>query len=193
MIRVLLVCGSTRAASLNARLLGVLAGALPDHALADRLHPHEVDLPLFDADLEEDPAVMAKVRALHARVLAADALIVASPEYNAMMTPWLKNWVDWISRLPWRDGAVPNAFADKPVLLAAASPGWSGGALAIAPTRALFGYCGAIVFGEAITLPYADRALLVDGTIDPAFAGPWWRDCVVRFATMALAAKGGRA
>jgi NAD(P)H-dependent FMN reductase len=106
------------------------------------------------------------------------------------MTPYLKNLVDWVSRLPWRDPAAPNAFADKPVLLAAASPGWSGGAVAIPATRALFGYCGAMVFGEAITVPYADRAILPDGTLDPAFAGTWWRDCVARFAALVARMKG---
>jgi NAD(P)H-dependent FMN reductase len=190
MTRILLVCGSQRGASLNARLLTALASALPNGIVADRLQPSEVDLPLFDADREDDPAIMAKVRTLHARFLAADALIVAGPEYNGLMTPYLKNLVDWVSRLPWRDPAMVNAFADKPVLLAAASPGWSGGAVAVPPTRALFGYCGAVVFGEAITLPYADRAILPDGTLDPAFAGTWWHSCVTRFAALAGRMKG---
>lgn len=190
MTRVLLICGSQRAASLNARLLAALGSALPDDVMAETLLPSEVDLPLFDGDREQDPALTDKVRTLHARFLAADALIVASPEYNGLMTPYLKNLVDWVSRLPWRDAAVANAFADKPVLLAAASPGWSGGAVGIPACRALFGYCGAVVFGEAITLPYADRAVLPDGSLDPAFAGDWWRDCVARFAATAKRMKG---
>jgi NAD(P)H-dependent FMN reductase len=185
MTRVLLICGSQRAASLNARLLAVLAAALPDDVLAEPLLPSQVDLPLFDGDREHDAALTDKVRALHARFAQADALIVASPEYNGLMTPYLKNLVDWVSRLPWREAGTANAFADKPVLLAAASPGWSGGAVGIASCRALFGYCGAVVFGEAITLPYADRALRSDGTLDPAYAGDWWRDCVTRFAATA--------
>jgi len=192
MTRILLVCGSQRAASLNARLLDALAAALPAGVVADRLRPAEVDLPLFDADREDDPAVVARVRALHARFLAADALIVASPEYNGLMTPFLKNLVDWVSRLPYRDPALTGAFADKPVLLAATSPGWSGGAVGIPALRALFGYCGAVVFGEAITLPYGDRAIAPDGTLDPAFAGIWWRDCVARFAALVLCLKGPR-
>jgi NAD(P)H-dependent FMN reductase len=190
MTRVLLICGSQRAASLNGRLLAALATALPGGIAADTLRADEVDLPLFDGDQEDDPALVAKLRVLHARFLRADALIVASPEYNGLMTPFLKNLVDWVSRLPWRDATMANAFADKPVLLAAASPGWSGGAVGIPAARALFGYCGAVVFGEAITLPYADRALLPDGTLDPAFAGTWWRDCVARFAATATRMKG---
>ena len=190
MINVLLICGSQRATSLNARLLAALATALPRDVTPQWLLPCEVDLPLFDGDRETDPVLTDRVRALHARFLAADALIVASPEYNGLMTPYLKNLVDWVSRLPWREAGVVNAFADKPVLLAAASPGWSGGAVGIPACRALFGYCGAVVFGEAITLPYADRAMLPDGSLDPAFAGDWWRDCVVRFAATAKRMKG---
>ena len=190
MTRVLLICGSQRASSLNARLLAALAAVLPSDVDAETLLPVEVGLPLFDGDCEHDPVLTDRVRALHARFLAADALIVASPEYNGLMTPYLKNLVDWVSRLPWREPGVANAFADKPVLLAAASPGWSGGAVAIPACRALFGDCGAVVFGEAITVPYADRALLADGSLDPAFAGDWWRDCVARFAATAKRMKG---
>ena len=189
-MRILLACGSRRRASLNLRLLDALATALPDDVVCDRLDP--IDLPLFDGDIEDDPQILGRVVALHARIMAADALIVASPEYNGLMTPYLKNWVDWVSRLPHRDCAIANAFADKPVLLAATTPGSSGGAVAIPACRALFGYCGAIVFGEAITLPWGDRAIRADGSLDPQFAGEWWRDCLHRFADFAARQQAAR-
>ena len=182
-MRIVLACGSRRRASLNARLLGALAAALPYGVSCDRIQP--LDLPLFDGDSEDDPAILAQVHALHARILAADALIVASPEYNGLMTPYLKNWVDWVSRLPHRDRAIANAFADKPLLLAATTPGSSGGAVAIPACRALFGYCGAIVFGEAIAVPWGEQAIRPDGTLDPQFAGDWWRDGLRRFVDFA--------
>lgn len=186
-MRIMLACGSRRRASLNARLLAALAQELSGDVVLDR--PGPIELPLFDGDIEDDPAILAQVHALHARILAADALIVASPEYNGLMTPYLKNWVDWVSRLPHRDRAIPNAFADKPVLLAATTPGSSGGAVAIPACRALFGYCGAIVFGEAITVPWGEQAIRADDSLDPQFAGEWWRDCLRRFALFAARQK----
>ena len=78
MTHILLICGSQRAASLNARLLDELARHIPPGITAERLG--RVTLPLFDQDIERDPAILAEVAALHARFLAADALIIASPE-----------------------------------------------------------------------------------------------------------------
>lgn len=190
MIRILLVCGSQRAGSLNALLLRGLATALPDTVQADFLRAEDVDLPLYHGDLESDPALRTRLRRVHARFCDADALILASPEFNGAMTPFLKNLIDWVSRLPYLDGTAANAFADKPVLLAGASPGWSGGAVGIPALRAVMGHVGGLVFGETITVPYADRALAADGTPDPAFAGTWWRDCVGRFAALAATLKG---
>ena len=100
MTRLLLFCGSQRRASLNARLLDEVARLVPDGVTLDMLPPNAVDLPLFDQDREEDPTVRGRLAILHARFAAADALILASPEYNGLMTPYLKNLIDWVSRLP---------------------------------------------------------------------------------------------
>ena len=179
MTHILLICGSQRAASLNARLLDELARHIPPGITAERLG--RVTLPLFDQDIERDPAILAEVAALHARFLAADALIIASPEYNGLMTPYCKNMIDWVSRLPRIDGAAANAFLDKPVLLCSATPGHSGGGLGILALRTLFGHIGAIPFGEAICLPYADQVWDAAGQFNPAALTEHWHDCVVRF------------
>jgi NAD(P)H-dependent FMN reductase len=181
MTRLLLLCGSQRPASLNARLLGELARYIPTTITADLVNPGEIDLPLFDQDLENHPAIHARVKELHARFAAADAIILASPEYNGLMTPYLKNIVDWISRLPRLDPAAPNAFLDKPVLLASASPGWSGGGLGIIALRMLFGHVGAVPFGETICLPYADQAWDAEGKLNPMLGALGWHECVARF------------
>ena len=180
MTRLLLFCGSQRRASLNARLLDEVARLVPDGVTLDMLPPNAVDLPLFDQDREEDPTVRGRLAILHARFAAADALILASPEYNGLMTPYLKNLIDWVSRLPRLDGAA-NAFLDKPVLLCSATPGWSGGGVAIPALRTLFGHVGAIPFGETICLPYAAQAWDADGRLNPAVLDFNWSACVARF------------
>jgi len=190
MTRALMICGSTRGGSFNARLLDVMAGALPDSVTQDRLEARDVPLPLWSAQAEHDPVTLDHLRKLHSRFAKADALIIASPEFNASFTPYLKNLIDWTSRLPRLDASAPNAFLDKPVLMLSASPGWSGGAMGLLALRGVLAYVGAIPFGETICLPYADQAWLADGALNPDFIGTHWRDCLARFASLVVRQQG---
>ena len=95
---------------------------------------------------------------------------MACPEYNAGIAPFVKNTIDWISRLPWIERTASNAFADRPVLILAVSGGTGGGL--VPALRAVLGYVGAISFGETFVLPFADAQWNTDGTlIEPALAG----------------------
>ena len=158
MKRLLLIGGSLRRDSLNTRLLEHISARLKPRCAVDLLLPGDVELPLFDQDLERDVAVMDRVVSVHQRISAHDGFIVASPEYNGQMTAYVKNLVDWVSRLAYvRDGVAPP-FCDRPVLLCSASTGHSGGTVAIPHARALFGYVGALVLGDTVCVPYADQA-----------------------------------
>jgi len=154
-MKLLLISGSQRRASYNSRLLGCLAQRFEGSARLDWLLPAEVGLPIFDQDLELEPQPQLAAARLHARIAAADALVVATPEYNGQLTPYLKNLVDWVSRLPRLDSHFEPAFCDRPVLLCSASTGSSGGASAIVQARALFGYVGAVVLGDTVCIPNA--------------------------------------
>jgi len=167
--RLLLVAGSPRRASLNAALLDLLALRLQGRCQIDRLHPGEVRLPVFNQDLEDDAATMAQVAALHRRFAACDGLLVASPEYNGQQPPYLKNLVDWVSRLAHVDPQADNPFLERPVLLCTASTGWSGGALAIPHARALFGHLGADALGEPLCVPHAEQAWDGEGAVGDPF------------------------
>jgi len=166
----LLVAGSQRVGSYNARLLTDLAARLDGCCTIDVLAPAQVELPLFNQDLESDPDVVRRVAAVHRRFAASHGLIVATPEYNGQLPAYLKNLVDWVSRLAYVEPGCPNAFVDRSVLLCSASTGWSGGALAMAPARALFGYVGCVVVGDTIAVPHAASAWTGDGyAFDDAF------------------------
>ena len=170
MTKILFVCGSQRQESYNARLLRHLAESTGDQVEIDFLLPSEVSLPIFDQDLETDGVWLQHTASIHQRINNSDALVVASPEYNAQVTPYLKNLVDWVSRLAYMDVRFANPFLDHPVLLCSASTGWSGGALAVAQARSLFGYVGATVLGGAVCLPYAHQAWSEFGYMfDPEF------------------------
>jgi NAD(P)H-dependent FMN reductase len=134
MTTLLLISGSQRRQSWNARLLDHLAFSLQWQCAVDMLEPCSIGLPLFDQDLETDAAVLATLTALHQRFSKCSGIIVACPEYNGQATPLLKNTVDWVSRLAHIDDRFGNPFLDKPVLLCSASTGWSGGAMVMGPS-----------------------------------------------------------
>lgn len=164
MTRLLLVPGSLRAGSFNLRLLRHMAQRLHGRCEVDLLLPRQVGLPLFDQDLEAEPGVMSQVRALHRRFAAAQGLVVASPAYNGQLTPYLKNLVDWVARLPEVDPRAGSAFHDRPVLLCSASRSGSEGGPAVIPNaRALFGHVGAMVMGDTVNLPHAAEAWTTEG------------------------------
>jgi len=105
------ISGSLRAASLNSLLLRATARLTPD-GVAMSVYPSLGDVPLFNPDLEAtDPAPVKKLRNA---IIAADALIIASPEYAHGVTGVIKNALDWM--------VSTEAFINKPVALFNASP-----------------------------------------------------------------------
>ena len=171
--RLLLFPASLRRQSHQRRLADYFAARLGGACAIDMLAAGQVELPLFNQDLESEPDVLERVVALHRRFQAADGLIVVSPEYNGHVSPYLKNTVDWISRLPRIDPgyAADNPFRGKPLLLASASTGWTGGLLGLKDARSVFAYLGALVVPDQICV--SDAGQWADGgdfRFDPAFA-----------------------
>ena len=170
MTTLLFLSGSQRRESFNGRLLRHLARRLAGQCVIDLVEPAQINLPIFDQDLEVEASMVQRISRIHQRFIASDAIVVASPEYNGQLTPYLKNIVDWTSRLPHIDASFENPFQDRPLLICSASTGWSGGAVAMPQARALFGYVGCMVLGDSINIPYADQAWTPDGYMfDPLF------------------------
>jgi NAD(P)H-dependent FMN reductase len=93
MSNILALCGSLRAASLNAALLRAAARLAPQDVRL-RIFEGLAALAPFNPDLEAHPP--AQVRALHDAIGSCDALLIASPEYAHGVTGTLKNALDWI-------------------------------------------------------------------------------------------------
>lgn len=163
MTNLLLINGSQRQESWNGRLLDHLALSLQWQCAVDLLEPGSIGLPLFNQDLEFDAEVRNTLRELHQRFTRCSGIIVASPEYNGQTTPFLKNTVDWVSRLPHIDARFANPFLNKPVLLCSASTGRGNGALVIQNLRSLFGYLGAAVAGPCIGIARAQEQWTDEG------------------------------
>ena len=150
-MQILGIAGSLRADSANQRLLGLAAETLPDgveFAVWEGLR----DVPPFDQDSEETPSIA--VAGFRAAVAAADAVLIATPEYNGSIPGALKNALDWGSR----PGAT-NAFRGKPVAVIGASPGAFGGIWAHEEARKVLGIMGSRVVNAGFSLGKAPDRL----------------------------------
>jgi chromate reductase len=161
-LRILVLPGSLRAGSFNARLAAQAAKhlALSDAAVT-RLSLADYSLPLYDANLEAESGVPAPAVGLARQFAAHDAILLVSPEYNAGISPLMKNAIDWISRV--REAGL-KPFEDRVFALASASPGNFGGLRGLISLRqSLELGLGALVIPEQFILQRARDAYDAEG------------------------------
>jgi chromate reductase len=159
-MRILGISGSLRRGSHNRRLLRAAAAALPpgvDLVEWDGL----AALPAFDEDDEGTPG--EPVRAFLDVIASADALLIATPEYNASLPGALKNALDWASR-PF----PANVLRGKPSAVIGASTGLFGAVWAQAELRKVLTASGARVVDADLPVGMAAGAFAADGSLaDP--------------------------
>lgn len=161
-MRVLGIAGSLRAESLNRRLLAEAARLAPAGLVLEMADLRGI--PVFDED-EEAKGMPPAVAALRARLEAADALLVATPEYNHGVPGGLKNAVDWLSRRV--EGRQP--FAGKPCGTMGATQGTGGtilGQAALRPSLQLLG--GRVMYGPGVYVSGAGQKFGRDGRLTDA-------------------------
>jgi len=130
-MKVLAISGSLRAASFNTAALRAAAELAPD-GVEVTLHHGLRDIPPYNEDLRAGSGVPPAVAALRAAIKAADALLIATPEYNYSVSGVLKNAIDWASRPP------EQPFDGKPIAILGASGGLLGTARAQYDLRKIF-------------------------------------------------------
>lgn len=111
------LCGSLRAGSLNRKLLHEAVAAFGEAAFTEG----DLNLPLYNGDDEDRSGIPAPVQTLFDQIAAADAVIIATPEYNKAPPGVLKNALDWVSRVK------GNPWQGKPVAIMSAAGGRAGG------------------------------------------------------------------
>jgi NAD(P)H-dependent FMN reductase len=158
--KVLVLAGSIRTGSLNARLAALAAKEIA-RAEADvtRISLVDYPLPLYDGDLEARSGPPENAVKLKRTFCAHQGVFIASPEYNASMTPLLKNAIDWISRV--RESKEPPlaAYRNRVFALGAASNGTYGGMRSLMALRHVLELgCGALVIPEQIAVREASHA-----------------------------------
>lgn len=125
MIRIVAIAGSLRRQSYNLALLHAARPLMPEGSSLDVRKI--ADIPLYNADDEAASGLPPSVVVLKDAIAAADALLLATPEYNNGIPGVFKNAIDWLSRPP---EDIARIFADRPVALLGASPGNFGTLLA---------------------------------------------------------------
>jgi chromate reductase, NAD(P)H dehydrogenase (quinone) len=161
-MRVLAVSGSLRQDSYNTQLLRAAQELAPESVEIELFEGVE-DLPPYNQDEQDDGAPLT-VEGLRERLAQADAVLIATPEYNGSIPGVLKNALDWASR-PWPD----NALRNKPVAVVGASTSAYGGIWAQAELRKVLGIIGARVVEGGVAVAHAPERF-VDGTlVDPEY------------------------
>jgi chromate reductase len=151
-MRVLGISGSLRAGSLNSALLRAAAERLPGGAeLVEFERLREVPPYDEDVELEATPAVVEELRQA---VRSADAVLIATPEYNHSIPGQLKNALDWVSR-----PAGKSALNGKPAAAIGASTGMFGAVWAQAELRKVLGALGGRVVEAELPIGHAKNQL----------------------------------
>jgi chromate reductase len=156
-VNILGFAGSLRKGSYNKALLRAASELIPKGA---RLEIFDLEgIPPFNQDLENQPS--EKVKEFKAKIRAADAILIATPEYNYSIPGVLKNAIDCASR-PHGD----NAFEHKPVAIMGASPGMMGTARAQYHLRQCFIYLTCFALNQPeVMVPSAHDKIDQEGKV----------------------------
>lgn len=125
MTKIVGISGSLRAGSYNSMLLRAAAALAPAGTTIEIATIEGI--PLYNGDVEDKEGIPAAVTALREQIVAADGLLIATPEYNNSMPGVLKNAIDWLTR---PSAEIARVFAGRPVGLMGATPGPGGTILA---------------------------------------------------------------
>ena len=165
-IRILGFAGSTRSDSFNKRLVKTaLSGAERQGAETTFLDLQAMAMPLYDADHEAQSGLPDAARKFRNAVIAADGLIIASPEYNGAPSAVLKNAIDWSTRPDPEAGKEPPlvAWKGKVAAIMSCSPGSLGGLRGLTHLRLILTGIGTLVLPTQIAVPEVHDKLNEEG------------------------------
>lgn len=166
--QIIAFAGSVRKGSMNRAALGLaVEGAQSVGASVEVIDLAAYPMPLYDADWHAANGVPETTRALREKMRGASGLLIASPEYNASLTPLLKNTIDWLSQsvdagVGAGGGRMP--FEGKIVGLLGASAGAFGTIRALPHVSSILSNLGSIVL-PVVAVPGADKLLDADGKV----------------------------
>jgi NAD(P)H-dependent FMN reductase len=158
-LKILVIPGSVRSGSLNAKLAAVAAHALAlEGAEVTRISLSDFPLPIYDGDLQAKSGVPKHAVNLKRMMAAHHGVLIVTPEYNSSVPALVKNTIDWISRVQDAHETRGQVFRERVFAIASASGGRLGGARALAALRLILSACQAQVIPNQLALPFAEQA-----------------------------------
>ncbi len=183
-VRYLVFAASLRADSLNVRLAQLAAQTIERQGgTVDLASMRDFDAPSYDQDVQNTTGFPPGAEEFCRRLEAADAFVIASPEYNASMPGVLKNAIDWVSR------CSPQPFNARHGLLLSASPSMVGGNRGLWALRVPLEHLGARVFPDMFSLAQAHQAFDAEGRIKNPQLGERFEKNIAAFMDLVEAAK----
>lgn len=159
MVKIVAFAGSLRKGSFNKKLINLASKAAEEAgaevALVDL---SDLDIPLYNEDLEKSKGIPSDAKDLKELLLESDAIMISSPEYNSSVTAVLKNVIDWVSRPEDSDPCRLAAYQGKVVAIMSASPGALGGIRGLVHLRSILGNIGCLVLPDQVCVKKADEA-----------------------------------
>ncbi|KRQ92660.1 NADPH-dependent FMN reductase [Bradyrhizobium jicamae] len=158
-LKILVIPGSLRTGSLNAKLAAVAAHALAQQgAEVTRISLSDFPLPIYDGDLQAKSGVPKHAVNLKRMMGVHHGVLIVTPEYNSSVPALVKNTIDWVSRVQDAHETRGQVFRDRVFAVASASGNRLGGARALAALRLILSACHAQVIPNQFALPFADDA-----------------------------------
>ena len=158
-LKILIIPGSLRTGSLNAKLAAAAAQEFV-RAGADvtRISLGDFPLPIYDGDLQTKSGVPKNAINLKRMMSAHHGVLMVTPEYNSSVPPLVKNTIDWLTRVQDAHETRGQVFRERAFAIAAASEGRLGGTRCLAALRLILSACHATVIPNQLALSFADQA-----------------------------------
>jgi NAD(P)H-dependent FMN reductase len=158
-LKILVVPGSLRTGSLNAKLAAAAAQELVRAgAEVTRISLGDFPLPIYDGDLQSKSGAPKNAVNLKRMIGAHHGVLIVTPEYNSSLPPLLKNAIDWVSRVQDAHETRGQVFRERAFAITAASGGRLGGTRCLAALRLVLAACQATVIPNQLALSFADQA-----------------------------------
>ena len=158
-LKILIIPGSLRTGSLNARLAAVAALELAQSgADVTRISLLDFPLPIYDGDLQAKSGVPKHAINLKRMMAVHHGVLIVTPEYNSSVPALVKNTIDWISRVQDPHETRGQVFRERVFAIASASGNRLGGTRALSALRLILTACHASVVPNQLALSFADHA-----------------------------------
>jgi chromate reductase, NAD(P)H dehydrogenase (quinone) len=158
-LKILVIPGSLRSGSLNAKLAAAAAHELVrSGAEVTRISLSDFPLPIYDGDLQAKSGVPKHAVNLKRMIGAHHGVLIVTPEYNSSVPALVKNTIDWISRVQDPHETRGQVFRERVFAIASASGNRLGGTRALAALRLILTACHAGVVPNQLALSFADQA-----------------------------------